>query len=95
MVPVVVAIDATDNCDSVCQIISVESNEPVNGLGDGNTAPDWVITGDLTLNSGQNDLELEALAFIRSQHECADSSGNSSTATVSVPHDKKGGGEEK
>jgi len=92
MVPVVVAIDATDNCDSVCQIISVESNEPVNGLGDGNTAPDWVITGDLTLKlraerSGTGSGRIYTITV-----ECADSSGNSSTdtATVTVPHDKRG-----
>ena len=30
--------------------MSVTSNEPVNELGDGNTSPDWEITGDLTLN---------------------------------------------
>lgn len=89
MVPVVVAIDATDNCDSVCQIISVESNEPVNGLGDGNTAPDWVISGDLTLKlraerSGTGSGRIYTITV-----ECADSSGNSSTdtATVTVPHD--------
>ena len=90
MVPVVLAVDATDNCDSVCQIISVASNEPVNGLGDGNTAPDWVITGDLTVKlraerSGTGSGRIYAITV-----ECADSSGNSSTdtTTVTVPHDK-------
>jgi hypothetical protein len=52
MVPVVLEVDATDNCDSepVCQITSVTSNEPINGTGDGNTAPDWEITGNFTVN---------------------------------------------
>ena len=41
---------ASDNCGTpVCAISSVQSNEPVNGLGDGNTAPDWNITGASTL----------------------------------------------
>ena len=90
MVPVTVAVDATDNCDFACQIISVASNEPVNGLGDGNTTPDWVITGDLTVNlraerSGTGSGRIYTITV-----ECSDSSGNSSTdtATVTVPHDK-------
>lgn len=31
-----------------CRIASITSSEPGNGLGDGDTAPDWNITGDLT-----------------------------------------------
>lgn len=90
MVPVVLAVDATDNCDSVCQIALVESNEPVNGLGDGNTAPDWIITGDLTVKlraerSGTGSGRIYTITV-----ECTDQSGNSSTdtTTVTVPHDK-------
>jgi hypothetical protein len=90
MVPVTVAVDATDNCDYACDIISVASNEPVNGLGDGDTAPDWVITGDLTVElraerSGKGSGRVYTITV-----ECADSSGNSSTdtAAVRVPHDK-------
>ncbi len=49
MVPVTIAVSASDNYDPApsCKIISVASNEPVNGTGDGNTAPDWVITWGL------------------------------------------------
>jgi hypothetical protein len=89
-VPVTVAVDASDNCDFACQIISVASNEPVNGLGDGNTAPDWTITGDLTVKlraerSGKGNGRVYTITV-----ECADSSENSSTdtVTVTVPHDK-------
>jgi hypothetical protein len=93
MIPVVLAVDATDNCDFadlVCQIESVASNEPVNGLGDGDTSPDWVITGDLTVNlraerSGAGSGRIYTITV-----ECTDLSGNSSTDTteVSVPHDQ-------
>ena len=92
MVPVVLAIDATDNCDlkPVCQIISVESNEPVDGLGDGNTVPDWVITDDLTVKlraerSGAGYGRAYTIAV-----ECTDSSENCSTDTVmvTVAHDE-------
>jgi hypothetical protein len=49
MVPVKIQVQA-DDCSRVkSKIVSVSSNEPVNGRGDGNTAPDWQITGDLTV----------------------------------------------
>jgi hypothetical protein len=93
MIPVVLEVDATDNCDFVdlvCQIESVASNEPVNGLGDGDTSPDWVITGDLTVNlraerSGAGSGRIYTITV-----ECTDQSGNSSTdtETVTVPHDQ-------
>jgi hypothetical protein len=49
MVPVVVNVSASDHCGGSvsCRIASVASNEPIDGLGDGDTAPDWEITGDL------------------------------------------------
>jgi hypothetical protein len=51
LVPVTLTVQASDNCQvKRSYITSVTSNEPVNGAGDGNYAPDWVITGDLTVN---------------------------------------------
>ena len=48
MVPINVSPSVSD-CDSgvTCRIVSVTSNEPVEGLGDGDTSPDWVITVNL------------------------------------------------
>ena len=44
MVNVTVASSVADNCGSAsCGITAVSSNEPVNGLGDGDVAPDWEI----------------------------------------------------
>jgi len=94
MVPVTVAVSATDLCsaDTVCRIVSVSSNEAVDGLGDGHTAPDWEITGDLTLKlraerSGRGSGRDYTVTV-----ECTDAAGNSSTKSVivAVPRDRRG-----
>ncbi len=49
--PVTVTVQATDNCQvKRSHITSVTSNEPINGTSDGDYTPDWLITGDLTVN---------------------------------------------
>lgn len=92
MIPVVLTVTVSDNCDDspLSEIIGVSSNEPENGLGDGDTAPDWEITGDLTLNlraerSGTGTGRVYTITVM-----CTDASGNSSTetVTVTVPHNK-------
>jgi hypothetical protein len=93
MVPVAVTGTVADNCAGpvVCQIVAVSSNEPVNGVGDGNTSQDWVITGDLTVNlraerSGTGSSRVYTITV-----QCEDASGNSATktVTVTVPHDQR------
>jgi Right handed beta helix region/K319L-like, PKD domain len=90
MVPVVVSASISD-CDSPasCRIVSVTSNEPDDGLGDGDTATDWKITGDLTLDvraerAGRGTGRVYTITVA-----CTDASGNTSTSTVTVtvPHD--------
>lgn len=92
MVPVTVSVSASDLCDasSSCRIISAASSEPDNGKGDGNTAPDVVITGDLTVQlraerSGMGNGRVYTLEI-----QCLDHSGNSSNrlVTVNVPHSR-------
>jgi len=88
-----VAVAVTDDQDPnpSCQISAVSSNEPVNGTGDGDTAPDWQV--------GPRPLELSLRAersgggtgrVYTIEVTCSDVSGNSSQAagTVSVPHDQ-------
>ncbi|MBI2866990.1 MAG: hypothetical protein HYX97_01485 [Chloroflexi bacterium] len=96
MQPVTIAVNASDLCDpSVsCAITSVSSNEPENGLGDGDTAPDWVITGALTAElraerSGTGTGRVYTITVT-----CTDDSGNSATKTVqvTVPHSMGNGG---
>jgi hypothetical protein len=92
MVQVTVDVLASDNCDTepACKIVSVSSSEPVDGLGDGDTSPDWKITGDFTVNlraerSGTGNGRVYTITV-----ECTDNYENSSTETVdvTVPHDK-------
>lgn len=86
MVAVKVSASASDICDTApsCQITSVSSNEPENGLGDGDTSPDWEITGALTVNLRAERSGTGSGRLYTSEMRCTDHSGNSSTATVGV-----------
>jgi hypothetical protein len=93
MVSVTVNPNVFDNCDPnpICKIISVSSNEPQNGLGDGDMAPDWKITGDLTLSlraerSGKGKGRVYTTTVM-----CTDLSLNTSKGTVivTVPSDAR------
>ena len=93
MVPVSIAVVATDNLDPApaCSIASVTSNEPVNGLDNGDTAPDWQFNSDsLVVNlraerDGKGTGRVYTMTIV-----CTDKSGNVSntTTTVRVPHDQ-------
>lgn len=43
MVSVTIGYNVTDNCGPVVTKLRVASNEPANGTGDGDTAPDWEV----------------------------------------------------
>ena len=86
LVPVSVTVDVVDICDATptCQITSVSSNEPIDGPGDGHTTPDWVITGDLTVDLRAERAGTGTGRMYTIEVECTDSSGNSATKTVPV-----------
>jgi hypothetical protein len=86
MVPVSVAVSVTDVCDASasCEIVSVASNQPVDGAGDGHTSPDWVMTGPLTLQLRAERAGNLGPRVYTIGVACTDGSGNSSTKTVSV-----------
>ncbi len=88
MVPVTLNAVATDNVGlTSLKIVSATSNEPDNGLGDGDTPNDIQVTGDLTLNlraerSGRGNGRIYTVTV-----EARDAAGNAATksVTVSVP----------
>jgi hypothetical protein len=85
MVAVKLTVSVRDLVDPapIVRITSVRSNQPVNGQGDGDTAPDWKITGALTLElraerAGSND-RIYTITV-----EATDAAGNRSTREVPV-----------
>ena len=90
LVPIQLAAGVTDAGDPgpATRILSVRSNEPLNGTGDGDTDIDWVVTGDLTLlvraeRAGGGTGRVYTITV-----QSKDSFGNASTKTVAVkvPH---------
>jgi len=92
MVPISVSVTADDQCGSATsRIVSVTSDEPENDKGDGNTSPDWLITGNLTLKlraerSGRGDGRVYTITV-----ETVDHAGHKVTnaTEVKVPHDRR------
>ncbi len=87
---VTVNYTATDNCPNLNCSLTVASNEPINGLGDGDTAPDWVVVDDHHLQlrserSGKGNGRIYTITVT-----CTDASGNATlkTTTVVVPKNK-------
>jgi hypothetical protein len=82
---------SVSGCGAVaCVIDAIASSEPVDGLGDGDTAPDWQI-----VDAHHVRLRAERAGTGRGRvytiHvTCTDAYGHStsSTVTVTVPHDK-------
>lgn len=46
MVSVTLNYTVTDNCGPIATKLQVASNEPINGTGDGDTAPDWTVVDE-------------------------------------------------
>jgi hypothetical protein len=91
LVDVTVDYNVTDNCPSPPNCtLSVTSNEPINGTGDGDTSPDWIILDDHHVQlraerAGNGNGRVYTITIT-----CTDSGGNSSSeqVEVTVPHDR-------
>jgi hypothetical protein len=92
MMPVSVSANVTDNCSAVTwSVTAISSDEPANGTGDGDTAPDSSITGAHGVNlraerAGSGDGRIYTITIV-----ARDVAGNrtTGTTTVSVPHSQK------
>jgi len=79
---------ATDNC-AVTSVITVTSNEPINGVGDGDTDPDWVIANNHHVNLRAERSASGTGRIYTITITATDPSGNTASKTVEVrvPHD--------
>jgi HYR domain-containing protein len=91
MADITVQVQAVDVCGSEVTnwIDHVTSNESVNGRGDGNTEPDWEITGPLQVRLRAERQGGGAGRVYTLVIKSSDSSGNTAEALVEVrvPHD--------
>jgi subtilisin-like proprotein convertase family protein len=93
MIDVTVSYNFGDNCtaaSSITRSLSVSSNEPLNGTGDGDTAPDWEIIDANRLRlraerAGGGTGRIYTITIT-----ATDSSGNTTTrnVAVTVPHNR-------
>ena len=85
MVAVTVTAIVTDAVDAnpLVHIVSVTSDQPENGTGDGDVAPDWEITGAMTVNLRSERAQNVDRTYTITV-EAQDFSGNVSQATVMV-----------
>ncbi len=84
MVNVTVNYSVTDNCGPVTCVLSVSSNEPINGTGDGDTAPDWEIVDANHVRLRAERAGNGAGRIYTITITCRDSAGNSSSKSVTV-----------
>jgi len=91
MVPVTLTAAVSDLIDPspATRIISVTNNEPVSGTGGGDLAPDWEVTGPLTLTLRAECSNRGTGRVYTITVESRDAAGNASTKTVTVTVPRK------
>jgi uncharacterized repeat protein (TIGR01451 family) len=76
---------ATDGCAGVnCQITDITSNEPINGTGDGDTAPDWEFVDEHHVRLRAESAGGGIGRIYTITVTCTDSAGNVATKTIEV-----------
>lgn len=92
MIPVTISYSTSDNCSGVNCGLSVSSNEAVNGQGDGDTSPDWIVVDAHHVllraeRSGKGNGRIYTIKI-----DCTDAAGNHTIRTVTVKVPKSQGG---
>jgi hypothetical protein len=91
MVDIIVNYTASDACGSATTSLAVASNEPVNGTGDGDTAPDWEIVDNHHVRLRAERAGTGTGRIYTIMITAVDLAGNPTTQTVvvTVPHDRQ------
>ncbi len=91
MIDVQIGYDIVDNCGPVACTLSVASNEPPNGPGDGNTSSDWQVLDDhhVRLRAERSGGGSGRIYTITTT--CSDTAGGSSNESVAVAVPKSQG----
>ena len=91
MTPVAVSARVSDNCSAATwSVTDISSNEPANGTGDGDTAPDWTIAGahGVTLRAERAGTGSGRTYTITITAKDAAGNTSTGTTTVAVPHNR-------
>jgi hypothetical protein len=90
---VTIHYSVTDHCPNTC-VLTVSSNEPVNGTGDGSTSSDWQVIDAHHLRlraerSGNGNGRIYSITITCTND--IDKRSSTKTVTVTVPHDQGNG----
>lgn len=91
MANVALSYASADGCPGSSCVVAVTSNEPVNGLGDGDTAPDWEVLSPTLVRLRAERAGGGSGRVYTVTVTCTDAHGNSTSksTTVRVPHSQK------
>jgi hypothetical protein len=91
LVNVSLGYTSSDSCPGSSCFVTVTSNEPTNGTGDGDTAPDWTVLSPTLIQLRAERAGGGTGRVYTVTVTCTDASGNSTSksTTVVVPHSQK------
>jgi hypothetical protein len=91
MADIALSYTSSDSCPGSSCVVTVTSNEPVNGLGDGDTAPDWMVVSPTLVKLRSERAGGGSGRVYTITVTCTDAAGNSTSrsTTVGVPHSRK------